>query len=210
LVEKINDLDIWSPENIYDEFRTIVKGFERWSPWDEFLDGMKIHIGKRSSGWKFLWNFQDNKFYTNKEELFKFIRSGRVVDEYGELQDTEEFIKMALEWSYPDGYVLDENYVLEQTKKPNYRPSFVNLSDYYDKEIDYAEIFFKKCENYGEDVGNGVVVFKSEDDDDVVDMGRSAGRLSQKGNIQEYMRELLHMMKGFGVAAKVGHTSFAA
>ena len=136
LVEKINDLDIWSPENIRNDFRTIERGFDNLSPWDEFLDGMKIHIGKRSSGWKFLWNFQDNKFYNNKEELFKFIRSGRVVDEYGELQDTEEFIKMALEWTYPDGYVLNENYVLEQTKKPNYRPSFVNLSDYYDKEID--------------------------------------------------------------------------
>jgi hypothetical protein len=136
LVEQISDMDIFSPGQIYDEFRTIEKGFERWNPWDNFIDGLNIHIGKRSSGWKFLWNFQDNKFYTNKEELFKFIRSGRVVDEYGELQDTEEFIKMALEWCYPDGYVLDENYVLEQTKKPNYRPSFVNLSDYYDKEID--------------------------------------------------------------------------
>lgn len=136
LVEQINDLDIFSPENICDEFRTIEKGFERWSAWDEFLDGMKIHIGKRSSGWKFLWNFQDNKFYSNKEELLKFIRSGRIVDEYGELQDTEEFIKMALEWGQPNGYVLDENYVNEQHNQPNYRPIFYNISDYYDKEID--------------------------------------------------------------------------
>jgi len=136
LVERINDLDIWSPDNIMNEFSDIEKGFERWSPWDVFIDGLKIHIGKRSSGWKFLWNFQDNKFYTNKEELFKFIRSGRVVDEYGELQDTEEFIKMALEWGQPDGYVFDENYVEEQRKQPDYRPSFINVSNYYDKEID--------------------------------------------------------------------------
>ena len=136
LVEKINDLDIWNPENIMNEFKDIEKGFDRLSAWDEFIDELKIHIGKRSSGWKFLWNFQDGKYYNSKKQLFKFIRSGRVVDEYGELQDTEEFIKMALEWSQPNGYVLDENYVIEQTKKPNYRPSFVNLSDYYDKEID--------------------------------------------------------------------------
>ena len=136
LVEKINDLDIWSSESIMNEFRDIEKGFERWSAWDEFLDGMKIHIGKRSSGWKFLWNFQGGKFYTNKEELLKFIRSGRIVDEYGELQNTEEFIKMALEWGQPDGCVLDENYVAEQSKQPNYRPSFINMSNYYDKEID--------------------------------------------------------------------------
>jgi hypothetical protein len=136
LVEQISYMDIFSPEQIYNEFRAIEKGFERWSPWDNFIDGLKIHIGKRSSGWKFLWNFQEGKFYTNKEELFKFIRSGRIVDEYGELQDTEEFIKMALEWGQPDGYVLDENYIAEQRKQPNYRPSFINMSNYYDKEVD--------------------------------------------------------------------------
>jgi hypothetical protein len=136
LVEKINDLDIWSPENIYNGFRTTDKGFEKWSAWDEFLDGMKIHIGKRSSGWKFLWNFQEGKYYTSKDELLKFIRSGRIINEYGELQNVEEFIKMALEWGQPDGYVLDENYMNEQSKKPDYRPSFINMSNYYDKEID--------------------------------------------------------------------------
>ena len=136
LVEQISYMDIFSPEQIYNEFRTIEKGFERWNPWDNFIDGLNIHIGKRSGGWKFLWNFQDGKFYTNKEELLKFIRSGRVVDEYGELQDTEEFVKMALEWGQPDGYVLDENYIAEQRKQPNYRPSFINMSKYYDKEID--------------------------------------------------------------------------
>ena len=136
LVEQINNIDIFSPTQIYNEFRIIEKGFERWSPWDEFIDGLKTHIGKRSGGWKFLWNFQDNKFYTNKEELLKFIRSGRVVDEYGELQDTEEFITMALEWGQPNGYVLDENYENKLKKEPNYRPSFIDMSKYYDKEID--------------------------------------------------------------------------
>jgi hypothetical protein len=131
LVERINDLDIWSPDNIMNEFSDIEKGFERWSPWDVFIDGLKIHIGKRSSGWKFLWNFQDNKFYTNKEELFKFIRSGRIVDEYGELQNTEEFIKMALEWGQPDGCILNQEYV-DKHKSNN----LSYISSYYDKEID--------------------------------------------------------------------------
>jgi hypothetical protein len=135
LVQQISDIDIFSPENINNEFRTIEKGFEKWSPWDEFIDGLSIHIGKRSSGWKFLWNFQDNKFYTNKEELLNFIRSGRVVNEYGEIQNTEEFIKMALEWGQPDGYVLDKNYMDEQIKLTHYKP-FTDMSKYYDKEID--------------------------------------------------------------------------
>lgn len=135
LVEQVSDMDIFSPTQIYNEFRTIEKGFERWSPWDKFVDGLKIHIGKRSGGWKFLWNFQEGKFYTNKEELLKFIRSGRIVDEYGELQDTEEFIKMALEWGQPNGHVYDKNYLDEQIKTTNYRP-FSDMSKYYDKEID--------------------------------------------------------------------------
>ncbi len=61
LVEQINDIDIFSPANIYSEFRTVERGFDNLSPWDVFLENMKIHIGKRSSGWKFLWNFQDGK-----------------------------------------------------------------------------------------------------------------------------------------------------
>jgi hypothetical protein len=131
LVEQINNLDIWSSESIMNEFRDIEKGFERWSAWDEFIDGLKIHIGKRSSGWKFLWNFQDGKYYTNKEELLKFIRSGRIVDEYGEIQNTEEFIKMALEWGQPDGCVLNQEYV--DKHKSNH---LSYISSYYDKEVD--------------------------------------------------------------------------
>jgi hypothetical protein len=131
LVEGINDLDIWCPDNIRNDFRVIQRGFDNLSPWDVFLEDMRIHIGKRSSGWKFLWNFQDNKYYTNKEELVKFIRSGRIVDEYGELQDTEEFITMALEWGQPDGCVLNQEYI---DKHKSNHSSYI--SSYYDKEVD--------------------------------------------------------------------------
>ena len=65
---------------------------------DEEGNLLKVHLGKRSRGWKFLWNFHRNKFYSNKEELLKFIREGRVFDEYGIEIDPEEFIDMALNW----------------------------------------------------------------------------------------------------------------
>ena len=45
------------------------------------------------------------------------------------------------------------------------------MNIYYDKDIDYGEVFFKRTENYGEDVGSGVIVFKSEDNDEVVGYG---------------------------------------
>ena len=102
LIEDIKNIDISSSSIIY-KFKIIDDKSEQISYWDKFVEDTSIHLGKRSSGWKFLWNFNDNKYYSNKEELFNFIRTGRIVDEYGVEMDVEEFIKMALEWGQPDG-----------------------------------------------------------------------------------------------------------
>jgi hypothetical protein len=104
--------------------------FSTMNPWEEFVHRTTIHLGKRSSGWKFCWNFHENKFYSNKEELFNFIRSGRVVDEYGVMMDTEEFIQMALDW---DGLIFDKEYEKNKEKETGYLP-FGNR--YHDKLID--------------------------------------------------------------------------
>jgi hypothetical protein len=93
------------------------KDWEWFSPWDIFIQGSNIHLGKRSMGWKFCWNFHKDKYYTNKEELLSFIRSGRVVDEYGEEQKVEEFITMALEWGEPDGLVVNREYRKKERAK---------------------------------------------------------------------------------------------
>lgn len=110
LIKQVSDLEL-SPSNIEREFR--IQKENSWdseNPWDIFLEDTNIHLGKRSGGWKFCWNFYKNKYYSNKEELLSFIRSGRVVDEYGEECKTEEFITMALEWGQPDGLVVNEEY----------------------------------------------------------------------------------------------------
>lgn len=39
---------------------------------------------------------------------------------------------------------------------------------YYDKDTDYAEFFFQKIANYGEDISDGIIVFKSEETDEIV------------------------------------------
>lgn len=111
LIGFINNLEL-TPENIESGFRLISprKDWEWFSPWDMFLEDTNVHLGKRSGGWKFCWNFHKNKYYSNKEELLEFIRAGRVVDEYGEEQNVEEFITMALEWGQPDGLVVNEQY----------------------------------------------------------------------------------------------------
>jgi hypothetical protein len=118
LIGFVNNLDL-SPENIESGFKFISprKDWEWFSPWEMFLEDTNIHLGKRSSGWKFCWNFHNNKYYSNKEELLNFIRSGRVVDEYGEEQDVNEFILMALNWGEPNGLVVNEEYRRSQRVK---------------------------------------------------------------------------------------------
>ncbi len=135
LIGFVKELDI-SPENIESGFKFISpsKDWEWFSPWEMFLEGTNIHLGKRSSGWKFCWNFHKDKYYDDKESLLEFIRSGRVVDEYGDEHDVEEFITMALEWGEPDGMVVDQNYRKEQRLKG--MGSFFDDPKYDDRIVD--------------------------------------------------------------------------
>lgn len=94
--------------------------------WDSSeITGGVVHLGKASYGWKFLWNpnvfvirhgHSEDKHGMRRwvEEpstgkyLYPLTRKGLkafidrenilIYDEYGELQDKEEFWKMALEW----------------------------------------------------------------------------------------------------------------
>ena len=131
LIKDIADLDI-SPSNIESGFRQY-KSEDSWgteSVWDRFTEGTSIHLGKRSGGWKFCWNFHDNKYYSNKEELIQFVLSGRVVNEYGDEIEPHEFLDMAFEWSQPDGLIIDEKWTRENSSWLS------NPQDYADKIID--------------------------------------------------------------------------
>jgi hypothetical protein len=128
LIEDVSNLEL-SPSMVESRFANIEKGFDRYSAWDIFTEGTSIHLGKRSGGWKFLWNFNDKKYYSNKEELFQFIRSGRIVDEYGTEMGVEEFITMSLEWGQPDG--LDgETYRRQHPRQYHY--DFEKKEEYID------------------------------------------------------------------------------
>jgi hypothetical protein len=134
LIKQVTDLKI-SPSDIECGFRIPIDN--QWnseSPWDTFINGTNIHLGKRSSGWKFCWNFHNNKHYSNKEELLSFIRSGRVVDEYGDEWDVNDFILMALNWGEPDGLVADAEY--RKQKRLNGMGSFFDDPRYDDLIID--------------------------------------------------------------------------
>ena len=125
-----------TPDLIADRFRYIDAGlddevFGGITPWDEFLSDTLVHLGKRSMGWKFCWNFHDNKYYSDKQQLIDFIRRGRIVDEYGAEESPQEFLDMAFSWGEPDGLTVDAEYY-----KNNERSSLFNDPKYYDKEID--------------------------------------------------------------------------
>ena len=133
LIKDISDLDM-SPSNIESGFRQY-KSEDSWdqeSAWDRFIEETSIHLGKRSGGWKFCWNFHKDKYYSNREELIKFVLSGRVVDEYGEEIDSQEFLDMAFAWGEPDGLVADKEY-FDRTAHHRWMS---NPEDYYDREID--------------------------------------------------------------------------
>jgi hypothetical protein len=76
--------------------------------------GNIIHLGKRSGGWKFLWNpnvikvwdgdeceYAYNYIYPlTKEGITNFVmrEDVEITDEYDEVQNSEEFLKMAFNW----------------------------------------------------------------------------------------------------------------
>lgn len=124
-----------TPGDVERAFRYIDNPEDEWSqlnPWDEFIEGTSIHLGKRSMGWKFCWNFHNNKYYSNKEELIDFINGGRVVDEYGEEVQPAVFMEMAFNWGEPDGLVADKTYF----DTTNHHHWMSNPEAYYDREVD--------------------------------------------------------------------------
>lgn len=75
----------------------------------DILDSVEpIHIGKRSYGWKFLWNVNNFNYYRPVEkEVYEWLKnSGEIVDEYDNKYDFEDFIQ-----SIPfDGWDIEEYY----------------------------------------------------------------------------------------------------
>jgi hypothetical protein len=134
LLSDVANLDL-SVSSVSRGFAVSIDTFDRNSPWDEFTDNIKIHLGKRSSGWKFLWNFHNNKYYSNKDELLTFIRKHRIIDEYGDEEGVEDFIKMALEWGQPDGWSFNEDYINTLREKGENHYSSFDYK-YFDEVID--------------------------------------------------------------------------
>jgi hypothetical protein len=106
---------------------------------DEFM-GSNVHLGKRSAGWKFLWNpnlYPITEIYKDENGIWKaskeltghyfypltvegiktFVNRDdvEIYDEYGEKQDKEEFLDMAINWvTWKDKPAYDSKTYLEE------------------------------------------------------------------------------------------------
>lgn len=63
---------------------------------------VKIRIGQRSGGWKFLWNpYNEYLESLDKKSIIQFVNRDDVIikNEYDEAQDKDEFLSMAFEWN---------------------------------------------------------------------------------------------------------------
>jgi len=103
--------------------------------WEKVETPTKIHIGKQSGGWKFLWNSNDFKYYETKEDLFRFLKSNKIYSEYGDRLSYQEFINRI---SIDTGYDC-ESYNLAHPKEPDFIREYSLFHGYYPNK--YGEFY---------------------------------------------------------------------
>lgn len=103
----------------------------------------EIHIGKRSGGWKFLWDSNNFVFFKpNKESLMKFLKEyGQIYDEYGKKFTFDEFINDEIKDFIDGGHDL-ESYYKENPEIYRYYASY--------NEIKIFEEYGVNPNQYGE------------------------------------------------------------
>ena len=84
---------------------------------EEWIEEQKgkdyIHIGKSSAGWKFTFNTNEWRYYTNIDELKEWLKSHLIVSEYGDVISFEDFWKK-VESKQNTQEHEGENYVIVQ------------------------------------------------------------------------------------------------
>lgn len=102
----------------------------------------KVHLGKRSYGWAFLWDANDLKYYEpTLTSIKKFIddNHAKIIDEYGEEFTWDQFIndeiKHCLHPSIKPIMTVDE---LKETGYDNDRIKYIK-ENYFDKNLPYYQ-----------------------------------------------------------------------
>lgn len=132
LRELANKLDTQQLINLEDEMYDI----------HQDLKCYKVHLGKRSYGWAFLWDANDLKYYEpTLASIKKFIddNHAKIIDEYGEEFTWDQFIndeiKHCLHPSIKPIMTVDE---LKETGYNNDRIKYIK-ENYFDKNLPYYQ-----------------------------------------------------------------------
>lgn len=97
----------------------------------------EIHLGKRSSGWQFLWNHNDLKYYNpNLKSIQKFLKEteGTIKDEYGEIYTYEQFFEEIKDCLYED-----DNHITGMV----YDKKYMNSTHFFEKSLEVGNIIYK-------------------------------------------------------------------
>lgn len=102
---------------------------QEYAQLSRFVDSIlePIHLGKRSCGWKFLWNHNNGKYWSMTDprtlEDFIYNKSYQIVDEYDQPYTAYEFMKMVEDWDKdPVNRFTDESY--EKWERENGNPNY--------------------------------------------------------------------------------------
>lgn len=104
---------------------------------DALNEFKKIHLGKSSVGWQFLFDHNNREYYeTNKESINDFIKTelqngGKLIDEYGEKIPIDIFWKIVDD--HKDGFDLRSNYYYELERWNEYKNNPEKFKDEYSK-----------------------------------------------------------------------------
>lgn len=118
----------------------------------------EIHLGKRSAGWKFLFNANLRKYYElTREGINKFFAKNNVIikDEYGVEYTAEEF------WNSEIGKFLEKGYDLESYYNDNPNEIIRSYIDY--SQLIPPELKKYNPNKYGEFYSDGLRFTITED-----------------------------------------------
>lgn len=81
----------------------------------------KIHIGKRSAGWRFLFNHNDWRYYKTIDDLIVFLDQCEITTEYGEILSFKDF------WSDVTERQETQQSCIAKTNNPNW---YITVGEY--------------------------------------------------------------------------------
>lgn len=118
------------------------------SDYTDRVSQYRIHIGKRSAGWKFQFNSNNWKYYDYRlETIIDFLSSCyRIVDEYDREMDVDDFVRDFVLFN-PTGFD-GESYAkyelncakLKAAGHPNHQSQFI-------PDINLAKSYYDNCKN---------------------------------------------------------------